>query len=41
MGGDDLVLKEVLVELLGVVRGQVIYLAANHEAQGEKVYRQD
>lgn len=37
VGRDDLVLEEVLVELLGVVRGQVIDLAGYHEAYREEV----
>jgi hypothetical protein len=41
VGGDDLVFKEVLVKLLGVVRGQVIDLARYHEAHREEVDGQD
>ena len=35
--GDDLVFEEVLVELVRVVRGQVIDLAGYHEAHREEV----
>lgn len=37
VGGDDLVFEEILVELLGVVWGQVIDLARYHEAHREEV----
>lgn len=41
MRGDNLVFEEVLIELLGCVRGQVIYLRGDHEANREEVDRQD
>lgn len=41
VGGDDLVFEEVLVELVRVVRCQVIDLAGNHEAHREEVDGQD
>ena len=41
MRSDNLVYKEIFVELLSCVRGQVINLRGNHEANWEEVNRQD
>lgn len=37
MGGEDLVNEEVLVELLMIVRSEVIYLTRDHKADREEV----